>query len=397
MGSLTIQRRTRLTKLIAMKPAIALIPSLLAIALINPPAFAQQRVQDFTLPPGGTPTPSPTPEAAGPVDEAAGVAIPPRTIREPPPTPTPAPATVQSPTSTPTPTPAQSPAPSPSAAQPIVAPRTAPTNALPSQPVSTSDLNASDPEPESEVITPSIALPTPEPIAPSQTAETPVLAGAPGLPTWWTWAAGLVALLLAAGAGGWGFARKRAVAGPAPIEPPIVPSAGNGQANAAPIRADRLKTNIQVDNMMRSVMMLTLKFHVELANRQDRALRDVRVQADLISAKRGLPMDQQMASAQSSLAELGQTDRIGPHQMGSLGGQLQLPLNAIEVFRQGQTPLCVPLLRLRIEAEGIEPQFHTFLIGLAALQPGGRLQPLPLSGPPGGYDGVQAKRLDASV
>ncbi|MDA0818840.1 MAG: hypothetical protein O3C52_03480 [Proteobacteria bacterium] len=72
--------------------------------------------------------------------------------------------------------------------------------------------------------------------------------------------------------------------------------------------------------MMRSVMMLTLKFHVELANRQDRALRDVRVQADLISAMRGLPMDQQMASAQSSLAELGQTDRIGPHQMGTLGG-----------------------------------------------------------------------------
>jgi len=156
-----------------------------------------------------------------------------------------------------------------------------------------------------------------------------------------------------------------------------------------------MKTNIQVDNMMRSVMMLTLKFHVELANRQDRALRDVRVQADLISAKRGLPMDQQMANAQSSLAELGQTDRIGPHQMGTLGGQLQLPLSEIEVFRQGQTPLCVPLLRLRIEAEGIEPHIHTFLIGLAALQPGGRLQPLPLSGPPGGYDGVQAKRLDA--
>jgi len=395
MGSLTIQRRTRLTKLIAMKPAIAMIPSLLAIELINPPAFAQQRVQDFTLPPGGTPTPSPTPEAAGPVDEAAGVAIPPRSIREPSPTPTPAPATVQSPTSTPTPAPVQSPTPSPSSAQPIAAPRTLASNAPPSQPVSTSNLNASDPEPGSEVITPSIALPTPEPIAPSQTAETPVLAGAPGLPNWWTWAAGLVAFLLAAGAGSWAFARKRAVAGPAPIEPPIVPSAGNGQASAAPIRADRLKTNIQVDNMMRSVMMLTLKFQVELANRQDRALRDVRVQADLISAKRGLPMDQQMASAQSTLAELGQTDRIGPHQMGSLGGQLQLPLSEIEVFRQGQTPLCVPLLRLRIEAEGIEPQFHTFLIGLAALQPGGRLQPLPLSGPPGGYDGVQAKRLDA--
>lgn len=145
--------------------------------------------------------------------------------------------------------------------------------------------------------------------------------------------------------------------------------------------------------MMRSVMMLTLKFNVELANRQDRALRGVRVHADLISAKHGLPMEQQMASAQSSLGELGQTDRIGPHQMGTLSGQLQLPLSEIEVFRQGRTPLCIPLLRLQINAEGIEPQFHTYLIGLAALQPGGRLQPLPLSGPPGGFEGVQAKRL----
>ncbi|NNF93256.1 MAG: hypothetical protein HKM91_01495 [Altererythrobacter sp.] len=388
-----------MTDFIAMKPAIALIPSLLAIALISPPAFAQQRVQDFTLPPGGTPTPTPTPEAAGPVDEAAGVAIPPRTIREPSPTPTPiptpVPANVQPATITPTPAPVQSTTPSPSAAQPIVAPRPAPTNPLPSPTASASAPSASNQEPASEAITPSIALPTPEPIAPSQTTETPVLADATELPSWWAWAVGLVALLFAAGAGAWKFARKRAVAGPAPIEPPIVPSAGNGQANAVPIRADRLKTNIQVDNTMRSVMMLTLKFHVELANRQDRALRDVRVQADLISAKRDLPIDQQMASARSSLAELGQTDRIGPHQMGTLSGQLQLPLSEIEVFRQGQTPLCVPLLRLRIEAEGIEPQFHTFLIGLAALQPGGRLQPLPLSGPPGGIDGVQAKRLEA--
>ena len=145
---------------------------------------------------------------------------------------------------------------------------------------------------------------------------------------------------------------------------------------------------------MRSMMMLTLKFETQIANRQYRALRDVRLSADLISAKRNLPMEQQMASPQSGLTELSRTDRIGPQQMGSLRCQLQMPVSELEIFQQGQTPLCVPILRLRIEAEGIEPQHHTFLLGHAPVQPGGRVQPLPLSGPPGGYADVQAKRLE---
>ena len=62
-----------------MKPLFTLTTSFAALALLSAPSLAQQqRVQDFTLPPSGTPTP--TPEAEGPVDEAAGVTIPPRTL-----------------------------------------------------------------------------------------------------------------------------------------------------------------------------------------------------------------------------------------------------------------------------------------------------------------------------
>ena len=170
---------------------------------------------------------------------------------------------------------------------------------------------------------------------------------------------------------------------------PPIPSDGVGR-----LRGDKLKVSVDVERLMRSVMMLTLKFDVQLANRQEHALRDIRMSAELISARRGLSMELQTASAGSSLQRIGQAARIGPNQTGTIRGQLQMPIGDFEVFRQGQIPFCVPILLLRLEAEGIEPQHHTFLIGLAPTQPDGRVQPLPLSGPPGGYDGVIAKRLE---
>jgi len=380
-----------------MKPTLTQTTSAIVIATMAAfsaaPLAAQQRVQDFTLPPGGTPTP--TPEVEGPANEAAGVEIAPRPILQPTPTPTPAPTEVEVPASTPSPAPAPSPTPSPSPP----ATETPPAPAGIVAPVSTAD---EEPEIDSLAdgpiaMPPPVAIPIPETVAPSASIDSLPPSGDPGPLYWWKWAAAALAAILLAGGAAFAFRRNRAAQAPATIEPPIAPLQAESQTETKPIRPDRLKIGIQVGSMMRSVMMLTLKFGVELANRQDRALRNIRVSADLTSAKRGLPMEQQMASTQSELNALGQSDRIGPHQTGTVNGQLQLPLNEIEVFRQGQMPLCVPLLRLRVEAEGIEPQFLTFLIGQAALQPGGRLQPLPLAGPPGGMEGVQAKRLETTA
>ena len=148
---------------------------------------------------------------------------------------------------------------------------------------------------------------------------------------------------------------------------------------------------------MRSVMMLTLTYRLTLSNRSDQPLRGVMVAADLISSSRALPAEQQLATATCQLPPSGAIDWIGAHQSRSLTGTLQLPLSTIEVFRQGQLPLCVPLLRLRIECEGLAPDLRTYLVGIGSAQPGGRVHPLPLAGPPSGYDNARVRELAPAV
>lgn len=141
-------------------------------------------------------------------------------------------------------------------------------------------------------------------------------------------------------------------------------------------------------------MALTLKYRLTIANRSDWAVRDLVISADLVSARRNLPMEQQLASGATRLAAAANIDRIGPQQTATITGELRLPISEIEIFQQGQMPLCVPLARLRIEGAGIEPQLRNFLVGLGSGAIGGRVHPLPLSGPPGGYEGAQIRPLD---
>lgn len=215
-------------------------------------------------------------------------------------------------------------------------------------------------------------------------------------PAWWIWAAGILGALLVGMFGGWLFARKRAPASPGAIERPTVKAVNLADHPAAEQIAAtaNLRVNLEIESLTRSLMMMTARYSLSIANRSDNALRDLKVSADLISARRDVPMEQQVASLECELPQASTIARVGPQQIGTYRGQLQLPVNEIEVFRQGQTPLCVPLVRIRLEAEGMAPQCHTFLVGIGAGHMGGRVQPLPLSGPPGGFEGVQTKRIE---
>lgn len=141
-------------------------------------------------------------------------------------------------------------------------------------------------------------------------------------------------------------------------------------------------------------MALTLKYRLTLANRSDRSLRDLAISADLASARRNLPVEQQIATAATNLPECAALDRLGPHQSATVSGELRLPISEVELFQQGQVPLCVPMARLRIEGEGMEPHLATYLVGIGSGVAGGRVHPLPLNGPPGSYDRVQVRPLD---
>lgn len=363
----------------------------IVFALAATPLAAQQNPQDFTLPPN--PTPTPTPNVEGPVDDSGLVPIGPRVIPTATPTPLPTPAPMQTvrPAQTPAAAPTQriTPTAQPSPRQtatPTPAPGPAQTNseAIPeSGPSPLDNLPAFTPE---QAATGEAAA-----AAEGEAASSPQ----PALPEWWPWVAGIMAALGLGALGGWWIARRRSASTAPEIEPPVVRSGMNAQSEAeiadAPVR---ISTTFEVERLTRSMMVLTLKYRLTIANRSDRALRNLSICADLVSARRHLPVEQQLAAGLIELPANSSIERVGPHQSTTVSGELRLPLSEIEIFQQGQVPLCVPLARLRIECAGSEPHLRSFLVGLESGAIGGKLHPLPLNGPPGGYEGAQARPLD---
>ncbi|MGQ7828531.1 hypothetical protein [Altererythrobacter sp. Z27] len=370
--------------------------SLIALAMAQAPLAAQQRPQDYTLPPN--PSPTPTPVVEGPADDSGPVPVGPRAI--PTATPTPSPTPLAQPTTPPAAQPGGVPAANPS--QPAASPSQRPSSTPTPRPSGTAR-PAVDPltpplvEPGSPGAT--IDQPTgfiPEPIVPPAATSEATLESAPGspLPDWWGWAAGLLGALFAGGLGGWLIARRRTPRQPPQIEPPII--ADRSAPQPEEIGAPDLHIALEVEQLMRSLMMLTVNYRVTISNRSNRALRDIAISADLITSSRALPMEQQLASATSQLPSSGALDRIGPHQSASVTGKLQLPVSEIEVFAQGQLPICMPLVRLRVEGSDFGPELRTFLVGPGSPNAGGRVHPLPLSGPPGGYDNIRTRALETT-
>lgn len=183
---------------------------------------------------------------------------------------------------------------------------------------------------------------------------------------------------------------------PAPA-PPLAkaPQAAEYTLDAAAI--PNLDLKLEIEQLSRSMMMMSLKCRVTLSNRSDKAARDVTVSADLVSANRALPMEAQTAGETAFLPEIGSNERIGPHKTFSAPTTLMLPIQQLSVFKQGDKPLCVPLVRVRMDAKGAEPLYRTFVIGIAAdpsLTASTKLHPVPLDGIPGSFPNVRSRPLD---
>lgn len=372
--------------------------SLLALAFAAgsvalPATVSAQSVQDFQLPPN--PSPTPTPTVQGPVDVENGVPAVPRPIV----TPVPTPAARPTPTPTPAPSPVPSPAPTP---RPRATPTaTVPANseapaAPPSLPTPETGATAS-PEPTptgsqalpGETATPSFDTP-PAPTVPApETASENASTEGERTPAWW-WLAGLGLLallaLLAAAAVWW---RRRSPA-PLRIEPPVVRK-DSGPALAAPRAALTLRP--EAIRLSRSVMAATLTYRLTVLNRGTEALTDVVIEADLGSASGDRPVEEQVAMAATAREPRHTMPRLAPGQSARFEGKLQLQLSEAGVLRQGNTPLLVPLLRLRTTAQGIEPQAQTLAIGQQGTGGSTRLKPFRLDEGPRGYEPLAQRML----
>lgn len=378
-----------------------------ALAFTSPiaaPLAAQENPGTFSLPP---PRPAPTPAPAGPADELAGVPIPPRAAPQPRPTPRPTGTPTPLPTTAPRPLPSATlpapvrtaPAPSvvrpgtvpaPAAAVPAPAPAVpapAPTVSAPSATTAPASLPTASGDP--------LALP---PTLPSDLPETgPVTAASPAehtdtifaFPAWELIAAGGFGALVLLGGGVflWRRRKPKVLRLAAPSASAAGAAAGAGAVRAAegaPDLAD-LHLTLDITTATRSVMMFTVGYRLNIANRSGRAVSDMRVAVQLVCARANGANAPSAGAAQT----LGAVERIGPHQARSISGEVQLALSAIQPLRQGTTPLFVPLVHVTLEGGGQPALTKTFVIGTPSAS--GRVHPITLDQPPGGIAGLVAQ------
>lgn len=356
-------------------PALALFATLAAAPL------AAQDARDFQLPPAGTPTADP--RAQGPVDDDGPVPIAPRVIAtdrsaRATPTPSPTPRATLAPAPAPTPSAravAQTPRPTATTPRPLVTPIPQPSASVPA-PISSPQVSAGEPS----------ASPTLAPVTPAS----PVIA-APE-PTknestnglLWAWL-GLATVASAGLIGLFALMRRR---GRREAPEILVPQV------AAPLPGEALALKVEAVKLDRSVMNATVGYRISLRNRTAQPLSNVTVEADLVSASRERPAEQQLAAPEIALTPRHNAARLGPGQSQRFEGQVRLPLSQANAIWQGQAALLVPLLRVRVIAEGMSPVATTLVIGQSDGQ-AARPQPFRLDEPPRSYAPLAQRVLDA--
>jgi len=230
----------------------------------------------------------------------------------------------------------------------------------------------------------------PPPLPPTDAAPDPAGLWA-AIPAWQWASASLLALLLVLVPAAFALRRRRIAQRVPIIEPPLAHAGAvaDDGADLSPV----VELAVEITGLSRSLMMLTLDCRLSIANRSPRALRDLSVFADITSAHRTLPADQQLALESTVLPLCDTLERIGPHQTHTVKFSLQLPVRELAAFRQGEAIACVPLLRIRVEGPSIGCRMQTNVIGLANGSAAGRLRPVPLHTPPGSYPDVRARAL----
>ena len=179
------------------------------------------------------------------------------------------------------------------------------------------------------------------------------------------------------------------------VSPPthtiLVPHA---PAAAAP-PGEQLAITVEAVRMDRSVLNATVGYRITVRNRTTRPLSGVKVEADLVSASRERPAEQQLASPTHALPPRHAVDRLAPGQTLRFEGQVRLPLSEASAVWQGRVGLLVPLLRVRAMAAGVVPVAITLVIGRAEGSTA-RPQPFRLDEPPRSYAPLAQRVLDAA-
>ncbi len=378
-----------------------LFPCLLLVGAVSAHA---QSTTTFRLPPD--PDATSRPQAQGPVDLEGDTRTAPRVITSPTPRPSASPTEQPSPRATSTPTPRPTPQPTRSAeAGPnlpstnrsvptrdvLANDRAATTTAVQADESDTQPAPEASPDETTQFDDPTQSLPPADfqsdSVASEEATQEPDLTPAFGFD--WRWAAAGIAGLLALVAILFVLLRRRS-RGRADkaelLELPATPLRSAEDHSPPPNpAAGSLEVEAFAMTLSRSVMNATISYRVSLYNRGREPVSMIRISGDVTTAHGRVPPEQQLADAAQAFPELHTFESLDPGQRATIRGDLRLPLREVRALRQGNVPVFVPLLRLIVRADNMEPQAHTYVIGAKPAQKGARPNPFRLDEPPRSY------------
>jgi len=399
---------------IAITHSAAFIVAGMAAPAAAAPGGAAVPPTSFQLPPAPTPTASRAPQVQGPVDIEGPVPVAPRVIPTERPAPVPAPSAAQRPLPT-TLQPEEARAPQTRrftpAARATPGQRVSGEDLLPSEITSESPLDLTPAEPALDRLPSPTSLP--DLVDSGENLPNPGVKGSGNwMPGWTTWIALAIGLLALIGGAFAVRSRKQMVpAGAAPIEPPLarrrdpqtgtaagnIPPAGTAPVPAAapePLNpAGPIALAISPLKLSRSLMNATLSCSITLHNSSTQTFENLHISGDLVTAHGKAPISEQIASGETILAPLKTMDALPGGETGEVSASFILPVGQIRTINQGRATLYVPLLRLRITGEGLDPVTQTFVIGMKP--PGSdKVQPFRLDEMPQTYDQIGSRPLD---
>lgn len=413
--------------------ATTLSRAALTLGLLAGPVAVHAQSTTWSLPPGAQDSQNP-PRAQGPVDPQVPVVAPRETAPDAaatPPASTPSARPGPVPTVTPPPPPAarttERPQPRPAAsatpARPAIAPETPPSAgpepASPSPEVSASP--AAMPAPSASEPPVSEGSPATASQAPSEPAATP------HWPEWWL---AIPAALLAAAGGVFVLLRRRrtpataweeaglepeaepedelldepakpaAPAAVAALEPP--PTAAPAGPEPVPVtqsfsgevQGNDIEIVFEPVTLRLSLVYATLQYRLAVTAPPAGLPGGLRILADMISAHASLSQAEQLAPDPSGQPLRHSVEALTAGETREFKGELQLPLSAIRVMRQGQASLFVPLVRLSFFGEHGLSARRVFTLGLPGEGPG--VSPLRLDTGPRDHAQIASREIEAA-
>ncbi|WP_334186310.1 hypothetical protein [Novosphingobium sp.] len=175
---------------------------------------------------------------------------------------------------------------------------------------------------------------------------------------------------------------------PAPPQTPIP------APTPAPSGPGVIAVHFEPVSLRLSLVYATLQYRLTLAAPETGLPQPWRVLGDMISAHASLSQGEQLAPDPATLPLRHTLEALAPGETREFKGELQLPLNAIRVMRQGQASLFVPLVRLCLADEQGHVERRVFTLGVPG--EGSGLAPIRLDTGPRDHAAIAVREIEAA-